>query len=72
MEKKSLTKDVYKVTDELADTLLMEKKYSTKYVDKGTDELAYMKQKVKTIFRKGLEQFEGLSIRSKGWLKLDI
>ena len=66
MEKKSLTKNVEKGTDELESTLFMEKKYSTKDVDKGTDELALMKQKVNTIRRKGLDQFEGQSIRSKG------
>ena len=36
-ENKSLTNDVEKGTDKLADMLLMEKKYSTKDVDKGTD-----------------------------------
>ena len=36
-EKKSLTKDVDKGTDELADTLLTEKKSSTKGVEKSTD-----------------------------------
>ena len=35
LEKKSLTKDVGKVTYELADTLLSDNKSSTKYVDKG-------------------------------------
>ena len=71
-EKKYLTKDVEKGTDELADTLLTEKKSSTKDVDKGTDELEDMKQKVNTISRKGLYQFQGISIVSKGWFKLDI
>ena len=52
--------------------LFMEKKSSTKDVEKGTDELADMKQKVNTIRRKGLYQFEGLSIGSMGWFKLDI
>ena len=56
----------------LADTLLMENKYSTKDVDKGTDELVFMKQKVNTISRKGLDQFEGQFIGSKVWFKLDI
>ena len=50
----------------------MEKRYSIKDVDKGADELAFMKQKVKTIRRKGLNQFEGQYIGSKGWFKLDI
>ena len=40
-EKKSSTKDVEKVIDELADMLLMENKSSTNNLDKGTDELAY-------------------------------
>ena len=71
-ENKSLTKKVEKFTDELADTLFFEKKYSTFGVDKGTDELACMKQKVHTIRRKGLNQFEGQSNGSKGWFKLDI
>ena len=31
-----------------------------------------MNQKLKTISRKGFDQFEGQSIRSKGWFKLDI
>ena len=53
LEKKSSTKDVDKVTDELVDIPLMENKYPTKDVDKGTNELAYMKQEVVTIFRKG-------------------
>ena len=61
-----------KVTDELADTLLMENKYSTFDVDKGTDELAFMKQKVNTIRGKGLSQFEGQYTGSKGWFKHDI
>ena len=72
MEKISLTKNVEKGTDEFADTILMEKKCSINYVDKGTDELAFMKQKVNTISRKGLDQFEGQSIGSKVWFKLDI
>ena len=72
MEKKSSTRNVEKGTDELVDTLLMEKKYSTKDFDKGTYELEFMKQKLNTICRKGLDHFEGQSIRSKGWFKLDI
>ena len=71
-EKKSSTKDIEKGTDELEITLLIEKKSSTKYFDKGTDELEFMKQKLNTIHRKGLDQFEGQSIRSKGWFKPDI
>ena len=71
-EKKSSTNEVEKGTDELADTLLSEKKYSTFDVDKGTDELAFMKQKVNTILRKALNQFEGQSTRTKEWFKLDI
>ena len=39
LDNTSLTKDIEKVTDELADIPLMEKKYSTKYFDKSTDEL---------------------------------
>ena len=65
-ENKSSTNNVEKGTNVLADTLLMEKKYSTVDVDKDTDELAFMKQKVNEIRRKGLDQFEGQSIRSKG------
>ena len=72
MENKSSTKGIEKVTDELEDTLLMENKYSTKDVYKGTDELEFMRQKVNTIHRKGLYQFEGQSIGSKGWFKIDI
>ena len=64
-EKKSLTKNVEKATDELADLLLMKKKSSIFDVDKGTDELVFMKQKVNTINRKGLDQFEGQYIGSK-------
>ena len=71
-EKKSSTKDFEKSTDELADTILMEKKSSTKDFDKGTDELEYIKQKVNIIIRKGLDRFEGQSIGSKEWFKLDI
>ena len=51
---------------------LTEKKSSTKDVEKGTDELTDMKQKVNTICKKGLDQYEGKSIKSKGWFKLDI
>ena len=54
LKKKSLTKDFYKVTDELAYTPLLEKKYLTKDFDKGTDELADMKKAVVTIIRKGI------------------
>ena len=61
-----------KGTDELADTLLSENKSSTKDVEKGTDELAFNKQKVNTIHRKGLNQFEVQSTGTKGWFKLDI
>ena len=72
IEKKSLTNNVEKLTDELAHTLLMENKSSTKDVEKVTDELAWMKQKMNTIRKKILYQFECQSIRSKGWTKLDI
>ena len=72
MERKFSTKNVEKGTDEFADTILIENKSSTNYVDKGTDELAFMKQKVNIIRRKGLYQFEGQSIGSQGWFKLDI
>ena len=72
MDKKSSTNNVYKGTDGLADTLLMQRKSSTKYVDKGTDELAFMKQKVNAIIGDFLDHFEGQSIRSKGWFKIDI
>ena len=58
-EKKSSTKNDEKGTDKLADMLLMEKKYSTFDVDKCTEELTFMKQKLNTIHRKGLDQFEG-------------
>ena len=51
-EKKSQTKDIDKVTDELEDMPLTEKKYSTKDVEKGTGELADMKQAVVIIRRK--------------------
>ena len=61
-----------KGTDELVDTLFSEKKYSTLDVDKSTDELEFMKQNVNTIFRKGLNQFEGQSTGTKGYFKLDI
>ena len=49
----------------------MRNKSLTKDVDKVTYELAYMKQAVFTIFRKGLDQFEGHSKVSKVWFKLD-
>ena len=72
MENKFYKKHFEKGTDEFADTLLMEKKYSTKDVDKVTDELEFIKQKVSTICRKGLDQFRGQSIGYKVWFKLDI
>ena len=50
-EKRSLTQDVEKGTDKLADMLLMEKKSSTNDVDKGTDELSDMKQAINKFFR---------------------
>ena len=50
---------------------MIDNKYSTKDVDKGTDELAFM-EKMSTILRKGLNQFEGQYIIYKGWFKLDI
>ena len=59
LEKKSLTKDVDKGTDELADTPLSEKKSSTNYVDTGTDEFSDMKKAVVKIRSKCLEIFEG-------------
>ena len=71
LENKSSTKDIDKVTDELADWPLLEKKYSTKDVDKDTDELAYMKKAVVTIRRKGLYISEGQSKGSTGWFKPD-
>ena len=55
LEKKILTKDVDKSTNELADMPLMEKKYSKKDVGKGTDEFVDMKQSVLTIRRKCLD-----------------
>ena len=58
-------------TDELTDMLLLEKKYPTKDVDKGTDKLADIKKSVITIFRKGLDRFQGQSKGSTGWFKLD-
>ena len=70
-EKKSLTKNVEKGPDKLADMLLTEKKSSTNDVEKGIAELVDMKQAVNTIFRKGLDQFEGKSKGSKRWFKLD-
>ena len=72
MEKKSSSKNIEKGTDELAYTLLAEKKSSTNDVDKGTDELEFMKQKMDSIRRKGLDKFEGQYIVSNGWVKLDI
>ena len=71
LEKILLTKDVENFTDELADMPLTEKKSSTKDVVKGTNELADMKQAVVKILRKGLDQLEGQSKGSTGWLKLD-
>ena len=71
-EKKTSTKKVEKGTDEKAYTLLPEKKPLTKDVKKGTDELLFKKQKVHTIIRKGLNQFEGQSTGTQGWFKLDI
>ena len=71
-EKKSLTEDVEKCTDKLADMILMEMKSSTKDVNKGTYEFADTKQAVNTIRRKGLDKFEVQSSGSKGWFKLDI
>ena len=71
-EKKSLTKNVEKGTDKLSDTILIEKTSSTFDVDKGTDEMVFMKQKVNTIRRKVLNQFEGQSTGFKGWFKPDI
>ena len=71
-EKKSLTKKEVKGTDKLADTLLSEKKSPTLDVDKGTYKLEFIKQKVKTFCRKGLNLFEGPSTGTKGWSKLDI
>ena len=61
-----------KGTNELVYTQLSENISSTFDVDKGTDELAFMKQKVNTILRKALNQFEGQSTRTKEWFKLDI
>ena len=71
-EKKTSTKKVDKGTYEKADTQLSEKKYLTKDVKKGTDELAFNKQRVHTIFRKALNQFEGESIGTHEWFKLNI
>ena len=56
----------------MADTLLSEKKSLTLDVYKGTDELEFIKQKVNTICRKGLDQFDGQYTRTKVWFKLDI
>ena len=71
-EKKTSTKKVEKSTDENSYALLYEKKPLTRDVEKGTDELAFKKQKVHTIRRKGLNQFEGKSIGTHGWFKLNI
>ena len=71
-EKKTSTKKVEKSTDENSYALLYEKKPLTRDVEKGTDELAFKKQKVHTIRRKGLNQFEDQSTRTQGWFKLDI
>ena len=59
-------------TDELTYTIFSEKRFSTFDVEKGTDELVFMKQKVNTIRRKGLNQFEGQSTVYKEWFKHDI
>ena len=61
-----------KGNDKLADMLLSEIKSSTEDVEKGTDEFAFKKQKVNTIFRKGLNKFGGKSTGTKGWFKLYI
>ena len=61
-----------KGTDELVNNLLSEKVSSTFDVDKGTNELEFMKQKLNTIHRKGLNNFEVQSNRYKVWFKLDI
>ena len=71
-EKKTSTKKAEKDTDEKADTLLSEKKPSMKDVEKGTNELEFIKRKLNTIRRKGLNQFEGQSARTQEWFKLDI
>ena len=71
-EKKTSTNMVDKCTCEKADTLLSGKKHLTKDVEKGTYELVFKKQKVHTIRRKGLNQFEGQSNGNQGWFKLDI
>ena len=71
-EKKNPTNKVEKGTDKKADPLLYEKNPLTKGFDKGTDELAFKKQKVHTILRKGLNQFEGQYTGTHGWFKLDI
>ena len=70
-EKKSLTKDVHKGTDELVDMTFMDNISSTKYVDKVTDELADMKQVVVKIRKNCLDQYEGQYKGSTGWFKLD-
>ena len=71
-EKKASTKKVVKGADKKADTQLSEKKSLTKNVKKGNDELAFKKQKFHTIFRKGLNQFEGQSTVTHAWFKLNI
>ena len=71
-EKKSLTKKVEKGTDELADTLFSEKKSRHRATSSGTYKLEFIKQKVKTFCRKGLNLFEGPSTGAKGWFKLDV
>ena len=71
LENKSSTKDIDKVTDELADTPLLDRKSSRKDVDKGTDELENMKNTMVATRRKGLYRFEGHYKGSTGWFKLD-
>ena len=75
-ENKISTKKVEKGTDEKADTQLYEKKSEKKYLTndfkKGTYKLSFKKQKVPTIFRKGLNQFEVQSTGTHGWFKLNI
>ena len=61
-----------KGTDEKADTQLSEKKSLKKDVKEGTDEFSFKTQKVHTIHRKGLNQFEDQSTGTHGWFKLDI
>ena len=71
-EKKNYKKKVEKGTYEKADTLLSKKKPLKKDVKKVTYELAFKKQKLHTILRKGLNQFEGQPTVTQGWFKLDI